>query len=131
MYVLNSFNEIGLTLVAFRSLDGSATNTTKALHLPLDYFANSKVVTFKSKEILGITITYPQLAEFLDKAERLQRTRQPATGEESIRKKSSRRTKKRKRPFTLTEQISLNREREFRNAEREVDRRTVVEDSDF
>ncbi|KAH8751835.1 hypothetical protein BGZ57DRAFT_913231 [Hyaloscypha finlandica] len=115
----------------FRSSDGFATNTTKGLHLPLDYFANSEVATFKSDGIPGITITYPQLAEFLDKAERLQRIRQPAIGEESIGKKSSRRTKKRKRPPTPTDQISSDREREFRDVEREVEGRTVVEDSDF
>ncbi|KAG4426843.1 hypothetical protein IFR04_000274 [Cadophora malorum] len=74
----------------FRSSDGFAINTTKALHLPLDCFADSEVATFDSEELPGITITYPQLAEFLDKAERLQRTKQPVLGEESIGKKSRR-----------------------------------------
>ncbi|CZT08279.1 uncharacterized protein RCO7_11545 [Rhynchosporium graminicola] len=90
----------------FRSSDGLATNTTKALHLPLDWFADSEVATFNSEGLPGITITYAQLAEFLDKAERLQRTRQPVPGEESISKKSRRRTKKRRRPSTPIEEIS-------------------------
>jgi uncharacterized protein HemY len=49
----------------------------------------------------------------------------------SIEKKSKRRTKKRKRDNTLIEQLSSNREGEFRDAEREVKRVTVVEKSDF
>jgi len=115
----------------FRSSDGFAINTTKALHIPLDCFADSEVATFDSEEHPGITITYPQLAEFLDKAERLHRTRQPVLGEESIGKKSRRRTKKRKRPPTPTEEISSDKEMEFRDAENAVEGRTVVEDSDF
>ena len=67
----------------------------------------------------------------LDEAERLQRTRQPALGEEGTGKKSRRRTKKRKRPPTLTEELSSDREMEFRNAEREAEGRIVIEDSDF
>jgi hypothetical protein len=50
---------------------GSATNTTKTLHLPLDFFATFKVVTLQSEGLLGIAITYIKLAEFLDKAQRL------------------------------------------------------------
>jgi hypothetical protein len=46
-------------------------------------------------------------------------------------KKSRRHTKKRRRPSTPIEQLSPNREREFRDAERKVEGRTVVEDSDF
>ena len=101
------------------------------MHLPLDCFADSEVASFKSEGLPGVTIKYPPLAEFLDKAERHQRTRQPALGEESIGKKSRRRTKKRKRPPTPIEQLSSDREREFCDAEREVEGRTVVEDSDF
>merc|ERR1712098_245053 len=47
--------------------DGFAINTTKALHLPLDCFADSEVATFDSEELPGITISYPQLAEFWTK----------------------------------------------------------------
>jgi hypothetical protein len=101
------------------------------LYIPLDSFADSEVATLKSEGLPGITITYPKLAEFLDKAERLQRTRQPALGEESIGKKLKWQTKKRKRHSTPTEQLSSDREREFRNAERKVEGRTVVEDRDF
>jgi hypothetical protein len=39
--------------------------------------------------------------------------------------------KKRKRPATLTEQLSSDREKEFREAEIKVEERTVVEDIDF
>jgi hypothetical protein len=46
-------------------------------------------------------------------------------------KKSGRRTKKRKRPSTPTEQLSSDREREFRDAESKVEGLTVVEDGDF
>jgi hypothetical protein len=46
-------------------------------------------------------------------------------------KKSIRHTKKRRRPSTLTEQFSSDRELEFRDAESKIKGRTVVEDSDF
>merc|ERR1711939_382911 len=114
-----------------RSSDRFAINTTKVLHLPLDCFADSEVATFDSEELPGITISYPQLAEFLDKAERLQHTKQPVLGEESIGKKSRRPTKKRKRPPTPIGEISSDKEMEFRDAENAVEGRTVVEDSDF
>jgi hypothetical protein len=101
------------------------------LHLPLDYFATSEVATFKSEGLLGITIPYLTLSEFLNKAERLQRTRQPALGEESIGKKSKRLTRKRKRPSTPTGQLSSNTERKYRDEERKEEGRTGVEDGDF
>jgi hypothetical protein len=100
------------------------------LHLPLDCFPTSEVATLNSVGLPGITITYTKLAEFLDKAERLQRIRQPALGEKSIGKKSRRQTKKRKRHSTPTEQLSSDREGEFRDAESKVEGRTVVEDGD-
>lgn len=46
-------------------------------------------------------------------------------------KKSRERIKKRKRHSTSPEQLSSDREREFRDAERKVEGRAVVEDSDF
>jgi hypothetical protein len=88
-------------------------------------------LTLKPEGLPGITITYAKLAEFLDEAEGLQRVRQPALGEKRIGKESRRRTKKRKRRSTPTEQLSSDREREFRDAESNVERRTVVEDGDF
>ncbi|KFY32153.1 hypothetical protein V493_00464 [Pseudogymnoascus sp. VKM F-4281 (FW-2241)] len=115
----------------FRSSDGSAANTARTLHLPLDYFATFEVATLNPEGLPGITITYAKLAEFLDQAERLQRIRQPALGEKRIGKKSSRQTRKRKRRSTPPEQLSSDRERDFRNAESKVEGRTVVEDGDF
>lgn len=115
----------------FRSSDGVPTNTTKALHIPLDCFADSEVASIKSEGLPSITITYPQLAEFLDKAESLQRNTQPAFGEESTGKKSTRQFKKRKRDSTPAEQLSSDTERKFCEAESEAERRTVVEDTDF
>jgi hypothetical protein len=91
----------------------------------------SEVATLESEGLPGITITYTKLAEFLDKAERLQRIRQPALGEKSSGKKSRRQTKKRKRRSTPPEQLSSDREREFRDAESKVEGRTVIEDRDF
>jgi hypothetical protein len=38
----------------FGSSDGFVTNTTKALHLSLDCFANSEVATFKSEGLPGM-----------------------------------------------------------------------------
>ena len=52
-------------------------------------------------------------------------------GRKALEKKSKRRTKKRKRPPTPTEQLSSDREREFRDAESKVEGRMVVEDRDF
>jgi hypothetical protein len=69
--------------------------------------------------------------EYLDKAEKLQWIRQSALGERSIGKKLGRRTKKRKRLSTPTEQLSSDREREFCDAESKVEGLTVVEDGDF
>jgi hypothetical protein len=115
----------------FRSSTGSATNTTKTLHLLLDCFATSEVATFKSEGQPGITITYVELARFLDEAERLQRLKQPTPGEQRIGKKSTKRNRKRRRPSTPTEELSSDREREFCEAERNVEGRTVLEDSDF
>jgi hypothetical protein len=71
------------------------------------------------------------LLSFLDKAERRQRIKQPALGEKSSKKKSRRQTKKRKRRSTPPEQLSSDREREFRDAESKVEGRTVIEDRDF
>ncbi len=101
------------------------------MDLPLDRFATSEVATLNIEGLPGITITYANLAEFLDNAERLQQVKQPPLGEKSIGKKSKERTKKRKRDSTSPEQLSSDREREFRNAEGEVERRTVVKDRDF
>jgi hypothetical protein len=101
------------------------------LHLPLDCFATSKLTKFKSQGRPGVTITYAQFAEFLEKAERLQQVKQPALGEESTGIKSTQRIKKRKRPSTPVEQLSSDREVEFRDAESKAEGRTVVEDRDF
>ena len=101
------------------------------MHLPLDCFATSEVANFHSEDLLGVTILYAKLAQFLNEAEKLQRKRQPALGEESGGKKSTLRTKKRKRPPTLTEELSSDRERGFRDTENTVEDRTVVEDTVF
>ncbi|TAQ90752.1 Phosphatidate phosphatase/4-nitrophenylphosphatase [Chlorociboria aeruginascens] len=114
----------------FRLSDGSATNTTKALHLPLDYFAASDVPILKSEGVPGITITYPKLAEFLGKAERYELIR-PALGEKRIGMKLHQRTQKRERRSTSPEELSSDKEREFSAAEKKVDKATEAEDSDF
>ncbi|KAI9735395.1 MAG: hypothetical protein M1818_006401 [Claussenomyces sp. TS43310] len=115
----------------FRSSDGSATNITKTLHIPLDRFATSEVATLKSEGLLGITIPYTCLAQYLNKAERLEGMRQPLLGEEGTGKKSTRPTRKRRRPHTPPEQLSSDREKEFRNAESRAAGRAEVEDGDF
>jgi hypothetical protein len=96
-----------------------------------DCFADSEVATLKSQRLPGIVITYLKLAEFWDKAERLQQSRQPALGKEGTGKKSKRRTKKRKLHSIPTEHLSPDREREFRETEREVEGRMAVDDSGF
>jgi len=101
------------------------------LHIPLDRFATSEVATLKGEGLPEIKISYTSLAQFLNKAERLQSIRQPALRERSIGKKSSRQTKKRRRPPTPTEQLSSDRENEFCDAESKMEGRTVVEDKDF
>jgi len=131
MYVLNTSNEVGLTSAGFPIIRWICHQYHQGIASSLDCFADSEVATFDSEELPGITISYPQLAEFLDKAERLQHTKQPVLGEESIGKKSRRPTKKRKRPPTPIGEISSDKEMEFRDAENAVEGRTVVEDSDF
>jgi hypothetical protein len=105
--------------------------TPRLCILPLDCFATSEIANFQNEGLPGFTISYTKLAQFLDRAERLQQMRQPALGEESGGKKSSRHTKKRKHPSTPTEQLSSGREKEFRDAEGKVKERTVIEDQDF
>jgi len=101
------------------------------LYLPLDCFAPSEVANFPRQELLGITISYAKLAQFLNEAEKLQQRRQPVLGEESGGKKSTLYTKKTKRPVTLTEELSAYREKGFRDAERKGEDQAVVEDPDF
>jgi hypothetical protein len=48
-----------------------------------------------------------------------------------MEKKSIQHTKKRKRPSTPIEQLSSDREREFRDVKSKLEGHTVVEESDF
>ncbi|TVY43761.1 hypothetical protein LSUB1_G001257 [Lachnellula subtilissima] len=105
-----SLETLDVEAVIDREVHEIATNTTKALHLSLDVFADAEVETMKSERLPRIMITYLELAEFLEKAERLQPTKRPPFGEASTRKKSSRRTKKRKRPSNLMEKLSSDRD---------------------
>ena len=71
-----------------------------------DCFATSEIAAFNSDGLSGTTILYTKLARLQNKAERLQRMRQPALGEVSSGKKSRRQTRERKRPSGLIEQFS-------------------------
>ena len=66
----------------------------------------SKVVDFHDKDARAIVITYGQIAEYLNNAERLQQTGQVGHGQSSDRP-----TKKRRRPSTPPDDPSSDRER--------------------
>lgn len=71
-------------------------------------------------------ITYRQLAEYLNKAERLQQVRQPGHGQSSDRP-----TKKRRRPSIPPDDLSSDREDMFCETEKDVERHTSDADEGF
>lgn len=112
----------------FRSSDKLSLNPTKMLHIPLSSFAPSEVVELK-EPTPDITITYAQLATFLNQAESMQQVKQ-LENEETGAKKSTRKTRKRKREATPTE-LPIKRERQFLEQEKRVERMTTRQDRAF
>ncbi|KAA8570597.1 hypothetical protein EYC84_002854 [Monilinia fructicola] len=97
-------------------------------HSSLSSFAPSEVVELK-EPTPDITITYAQLATFLNQAESMQQVKQ-LENEETGAKKSTRKTRKRKREATPTE-LPIKRERQFLEQEKRVERMTTRQDRAF
>jgi hypothetical protein len=83
---------------AFRAGDGSFDNSTNVLCLSLDDFATDEISTNRHfGDSTEVNISYKKLAQFLNRAEEMQESREPTQGSRGHSAKSKRKTRKRKR----------------------------------
>ncbi|PVH69912.1 hypothetical protein DL98DRAFT_541239 [Cadophora sp. DSE1049] len=78
-----------------------------------------------------ITIPYEKLAQFLNTAEEMQESREPAQGSRGHSAKSKRKTRKRKRTSSPLDQLGSADEAERQNQEAKAEERTDAVDEDF
>jgi len=116
----------------FRAADGSFDNSTNILCLSLNDFATDEISTkIDFRNSAEVNISYKKLAQFLNRAEEMQESREPMQGSRGKSAKSKRKTRKRKRSSTLFDQLRSEDEAEHLNQEIKVDERIDAADSDF
>jgi hypothetical protein len=79
----------------FRAADGSFDNSTNVLCLSLDDFATDEISTkMDFGDSTEVDISYEKLAQFLNRAEEMQESREPTQGSKGQSVKSKRKTRK-------------------------------------
>jgi hypothetical protein len=78
-----------------------------------------------------VHISYQELAQFLNRAEEIQESREPTQGSGAKSGKSKRQTRKRERSSTPFDQLRSEDEAERQNQEAETEERINAEDVDF
>jgi hypothetical protein len=98
---------------AFRAGDRSFDNSTNVLCLSLDDFATDEISTnMHFGDSTKVNISYKKLAQFLNRAEEMQESREPTQGSGAQSIKSKRQTRKRKRSSTPFDQLGSEDEAE-------------------
>ncbi|KAI9737250.1 MAG: hypothetical protein M1818_005783 [Claussenomyces sp. TS43310] len=116
----------------FRAADGTFVNSTNILCLSLDDFATDEISTkFDFGNSREVNILYKELAQSLNKAEDMQKSREPTQGSRGQSVKSQRVTRKRKRSSTPFDQLRSEDEAEHLNHEAKVEERINAADRDF
>jgi hypothetical protein len=117
---------------AFRAGDGSFDNSTNVLCLSLDDFATDEISTDKHcGDSTEVNISYKKLAQFLNKAEAMQESREPTQGSRGPGAKSKRKTRKRKRSSSPFDQLRSADEAERQDQEAMTEERIDAADDDF
>lgn len=125
--------ELKLTLPKpFRAADGSFDNSTNILCLSLNDFATDEISTkIDFTNSTKVNISYKKLAQFLNRAEEMQESREPTQGSRGKSVKSNRKTRKRKRSSTPFDQLRSEDEAEHLNQEAKAEERIDAADGDF
>jgi hypothetical protein len=106
---------------AFRAGDGSFDNSTNFLCLNLADFATDEISTnMQFGSSTKVDVSYQELAQFLNKAEEMQESRERTQGSGAKSVKSKRQTRKRKRSSTPFDQLRSEDEAERQNQEAEA-----------
>jgi len=117
---------------AFRAGDGSFDNSTNVLCLSLDDFATDEISTNRHfGDSTEVNISYKKLAQFLNRAEEMQQSREPTQGSRGHSAKSKRKTRKRKRSSSPFDQLRSADEAERQNQEAMAEERIDAADDDF
>jgi hypothetical protein len=116
----------------FRAGDGSFDNSTNVLCLNLADFATDEISTNRHfGNSTEVDLSYQELAQFLNRAEEMQESREPTHGSGAKSLKSKRQTRKRKRSSTPFDQLRSEDEAERQNQEAETEDRIDAKDDDF
>lgn len=110
----------------FRSSTGEPLNKTQSIRLTLSDFATDELC--KGLESRDFYISYGRLADLLDEAEDMQRTRERGQGEGV---KTRRQIKRRKRPSSSPDRLGSEDEEQFRLEEDRAKQRADEDDADF
>lgn len=119
-------------LKPFRAVDGSFDNPTNILCLHLDDFATDAMsIKWSSGSSTEVNISYKKLANFLNKAEAMQESRELAQGSVGQGIKLTRKTRKRRRSSSPFDQLRSDDEHEHLKQEVKAEEKTDAADSDF